>query len=98
MKAHQYALVHSSEGEETGQKIRRNSSILDSSHVQRIYGDTCDMPAEKRKTLIRQCADFQDRLCNIYRAMSDFFAGQQFFDFQIGDLEAAESKAINGKY
>ena len=96
MKARQFARMLTFEDEETGRRIKRLWSFRDSSTGRRAYADICDMSPESRKQLIQKYAYFQDQLRSVRRAMSDYFAGQQFFDFYVGDLEQ-ESAAFNGK-
>ena len=45
------------------------------------------MSPESRKNLIQKYAYFQDQLRSVRRALSDYFAGQQFFDFYISETE-----------
>ena len=97
MKARQYARMLTFEDEETGRRIKRLWSFRDSSNGRRAYADICDMSPESRKQLIQKYAYFQDQLRSVRRAMSDYFAGQQFFDFYVGDLEPAQSTSMNGK-
>jgi hypothetical protein len=96
MKARQYARMLTFEDEESGRRIKRLWSFRDGSTGRRAYADICDMSPESRKNLIQKYAYFQDQLRSVRRAMSDYFAGQQFFDFYVGDLEH-ESTTINGK-
>jgi hypothetical protein len=96
MKARQFARMLTFEDEETGRRIKRLWSFRDSSTGRRAYADICDMSPESRKQLIQKYAYFQEQLRSVRRAMSDYFAGQQFFDFYVGDLQH-ESTTINGK-
>jgi hypothetical protein len=49
------------------------------------------MPDEQRKVLIRQYARFLKQLRAVRKAMSDYFAGQRFFDFYPGDPEGDDA-------
>ena len=48
------------------------------------------MPDDRRRRLIRQYARFLKQLRTVRRAMADYFAGQQFFDFYPGEPEEDE--------
>jgi hypothetical protein len=96
MKARQFARMLTFEDEETGRRIKRLWSFRDGSTGRRAYADICDMTPDSRKALIQKYAYFQDQLRSVRRAMSDYFAGQQFFDFYVDDLDH-ESTTINGK-
>ena len=87
MKARQYARMLMFEDEESGRKIKRLWSIHDRETGRRAYSDIADLSPEKRKKLIQEYARFQDQLRSVRRAMSDYFAGQQFFDFYVDELE-----------
>ena len=96
MKARQYARMLDFEDEETGRKIKRLWSFRDSSTGRRVYSDICDLSPESRKQLIQKYAYFQDQLKSVRRAMTDYFAGQQFFDLYAGELEPHPS-SLNGQ-
>ena len=87
MKARQYARMLVYEDEETGLRIKRLWSFRDRDTGQRYYADILQMSPERRRTLIRQYAHFLDQLRSVRRAMADYFAGQQFFDFYGADLD-----------
>jgi len=87
MKARQYARMLTFEDEETGRKIKRLWSFTDRETGRRAYSDICDLSPEKRRELIQKYVQFVDQLRSVRRAMSDYFAGQQFFDFYVGELE-----------
>ena len=95
MKARQFARMLTFEDEESGRRIKRLWSFRDSSTGRRAYADICDMSPESRKQLIQKYAYFQDQLRSVRRAMSDYFAGQQFFDFYVDELEP-QSATSNG--
>ena len=85
MKARQYARMLDFEDEESGQRIKRLWSFYSASHGRRFYADILELPEDQRRRLIRQYARFLKQLRTVRRAMSDYFAGQQFFDFYPGD-------------
>ena len=95
MKARQYARMLEFEDEESGLRIKRLWSFHDPRRGRRFYADILEMPDDRRRRLIRQYARFLKQLRTVRRAMADYFAGQQFFDFYPGepedDDEAAES-------
>ena len=90
MKARQYARMLDFEDEETGLRIKRLWSFHDRSLGRRFYADILDLPADRRRRLIRQYARFVKQLRTVRRAMADYFAGQQFFDFYPGEAEEDE--------
>ena len=81
MKARQYARMLVYEDEESGLRVKRLWSVRDRETGRRSYADILDMPPERRRRLIDQYARMLDQQRTIRRAMADFFAGQQFFDF-----------------
>ena len=72
--------------------MKRLWSVRDKEDGRRSYADLLDMPADRRKRLIEQYAKLLEQQRAIRRAMADFFAGQQFFDFYT-ETEPVESKA-----
>jgi hypothetical protein len=90
MKARQYARLLMYEDEESGLRIRRLWSFRDRESGKHYYADILQLPAERRRKLIHQYARFLEQLRTVRRAMADYFAGQQFFDFytEINDFEA----------
>jgi hypothetical protein len=92
MKARQYARLLLYDDEETGLRIRRLWSCRDRDTGQHFYVDILSLPPERRRKLIHQYARFLDQLRSVRKAMADYFAGQQFFDFYTGrlDMEAAK--------
>jgi hypothetical protein len=84
MKARQYARMLDFEDEESGLRIKRLWSFHDPSLGRRFYADILQMPDDRRRRLIRQYAQFVEQLRSVRRAMADYFAGQQFFDFYAG--------------
>lgn len=91
MKARQYARMLLFEDEESGLRIKRLWSFRDRDNGQRYYADIAQMTPDRRRKLIRQYAHFLDQLRSVRRAMADYFAGQQFFEFYTGDVEEAVS-------
>ena len=87
MKARQFARMLEFEDVDSGLRIKRLWSFRDDSRNRRFYADILEMPDEQRKQLIRQYARFVKQLRAVRRAMSDYFAGQRFFDFYPGDAE-----------
>lgn len=84
MKARQYARMLDYE-DESGLRIKRLWSFYDAEMGRRFYADILQMPDDRRRKLVRQYARFLDQLRSVRRAMSDYFAGQQFFDFYTGE-------------
>ncbi len=85
MKARQYARLLVFEDEESGLRIKRLWSFHDPSMGRRYYADILELPTEQRRKLVRQYARFVKQLRTVHRAMADYFAGQQFFDFYPGE-------------
>jgi hypothetical protein len=81
MKARQYARMLLYEDEESGLRVKRLWSIRDRENGRRSYADLLDMPVDRRQRLIKDYAKLLEQQRAIRRAMADFFAGQQFFDF-----------------
>ncbi len=75
------------EDEESNLRIKRLWSFYDAELGRRFYADILQMPDDRRRRLVRQYAQFLDQLRSVRRAMADYFAGQQFFDFYVGDEE-----------
>jgi hypothetical protein len=103
MKARQYARMLAYEDEETGLKIKRLWSVRDPVTGRRSYADLLDMPEDRRRKLIDQYAKFMEQQRAIRKAMADFFAGQQFFEFYTveeptpeGDVDWGREIAANG--
>ena len=81
MKARQYARMLEFEDAESGLRIKRLWSFHDPRRGRRFYMDILEMPDDERRKLVRQYARFLRQLRSVRRAMSDYFAGQGFFDF-----------------
>ncbi len=90
MKARQYARMLEYEDEDTGMKIKRLWSSYDPVRKRRFYHDILELPADRRKRLIRQHARFLEQLRSVRKAMADYFAGQQFFSFYPADPDEAD--------
>ena len=90
MKARQYARMLEFEDEDSGLRIKRLWSFHDAARGRRFYADILELPEERRRKLIRQYARFLKQLRSVHRAMSDYFAGQQFFDFYPEEAEEEE--------
>ena len=91
MKARQFARMLEYEDDETGLRIKRLWSFFDEGRGRRYYADILEMPEDQRRRLIRQYAKFVKQLRAVRKAMTDYFAGQRFFDFYPGDLDDEES-------
>jgi hypothetical protein len=87
MKARQYARLVEFEDVDSGLKIKRLWSFRDDHKGRRYYADILELPEDQRKRLIRQYARFLKQLRAVRKAMSDYFAGQQFFDFYPSTLD-----------
>lgn len=99
MKARQFARMLEYEDEESNLRIKRLWSFYDAELGRRFYADILQMPDDRRRRLVRQYAQFLDQLRSVRRAMADYFAGQQFFDFYVGDEEeelVLESESATG--
>jgi hypothetical protein len=83
MKARQFARMLEYEDEESNLRIKRLWSFYDPEHGRRFYADILQMPDDRRRRLVRQYSQFLDQLRTVRRAMADYFAGQQFFDFYV---------------
>ncbi len=90
MKARQYARMLEYEDEESGLRIKRLWSFYDQAQRRRYYADILELPAEERKRLIRQYTRFLKQIRSVRRAMSDYFAGQRFFDFYSSEPDEEE--------
>jgi hypothetical protein len=93
MKARQYARMLEFEEEESGLRIKRLWSFHDPKRARRFYVDILEMPDEQRTRLIRQYARFLKQLRAVRKAMTDYFAGQRFFEFYPGVTEDESDEA-----
>jgi hypothetical protein len=92
MKARQYARMLDYEDEDSGMRIKRLWSFHDQAKGRRFYADILELPAEDRKRLIRQYARFLKQMRAVRKAMADYFAGQQFFDFYSDEPDEEEAE------
>jgi hypothetical protein len=90
MKARQFARMLEYDDEATGIRIKRLWSFRDRDTGARYYADILAMPEPDRKRLVRQYIRFQSQLRTVRKAMSDYFAGQRFFDFYTEPPEEEE--------
>jgi hypothetical protein len=90
MKARQYARMLEYDDEDSGMRIKRLWSFHDQARGRRYYADILELPAEDRKRLIRQYTRFLKQIRSVRRAMSDYFAGQRFFDFYSDEPDEEE--------
>ncbi len=97
MKARQYARMLDYEDDDSGIRIKRLWSFYDPELGRRFYADILQMPDDRRRRLVRQYARFLEQLRTVRRAMADYFAGQQFFEFYIGDDEVEEDVPVEPK-
>ena len=91
MKARQYARMLMFDDEDTGRKIKRLWSFNDRDSGRRAYSDILAMPLERRRELIARYVNFIDQLSSVRRAMTDYLAGQEFFDFYVEQYEPQET-------
>ncbi len=84
MKARQYARLLSYDDAESGLRVKRLWSFRDRETGERYYHDIAQLSPERRRKLIQQYARFAEQLRSVRRAMADYFAGQDFFDFYAG--------------
>ena len=92
MKARQYARMLEFEDAESGLRVKRLWSLHDARRGRRFYMDILEMPEDDRRKLVRQYARFLKQLRSVRRAMFDYFAGQQFFEFYTGSDEDNEAE------
>ena len=93
MKARQYARMLMFDDEESGRKIKRLWSFNDRESGRRAYSDILAMPPERRRELINKYVNFLDQLSSVRRAMTDYLAGQEFFDFYVDQYASQEASA-----
>ncbi len=91
MKARQYARMLMFDDEESGRKIKRLWSFNDRESGRRAYSDILAMPPARRRELIDKYVNFLDQLSSVRRAMTDYLAGQEFFDFYVEQYEPQET-------
>ena len=85
MKARQYARLLMYDDEESGLRVKRLWSFRVPHTNERHYHDLAELSPERRKKLIEQYARFAEQLRSVRKAMSDYFAGQEFFEFYTGE-------------
>jgi hypothetical protein len=68
-------------------RIKRLWSFYDPSLGRRYYADILELPDDRRRRMIRQYVRFVKQLRTVHRAMADYFAGQQFFDFYTEEVD-----------
>ena len=95
MKARQYARMLVYEDEDSGRRIKRLWSFRDRDNGNRFYADIAQMTPDRRQQLIQKYAHFLDQLRSVRRAMSDYFAGQQFFDFYGGEFDEESDSEVD---
>jgi len=93
MKARQYARMLEYDDAESGMRIKRLWSFHDSARRRRFYIDILDLPDAERQRLTREYTRFLSQIRAVRKAMSDYLAGQAFFDFYPGEAEEAEEPA-----
>ncbi len=87
MKARQYARMLVYEDEETGMRIKRLWSFRDRDTGKHYYADITQLPEERRRRLVQQYAQVLEQLRSVRQAMADYFAGQQFFEFYVDEVQ-----------
>lgn len=93
MKARQYARRLDYDDAESGTKIKRLWSFHDAARHRRFYIDILELPEAERRRLTREYTRYLTQIRAIRRAMSDYLAGQAFFDFYPGAVEEVEAAA-----
>lgn len=91
MKARQYARLLMYDDEETGLRVKRLWSFRDKETGERYYHDIAQLSPDRRKRLIQHYAHFVEQLRGVRKAMSDYFAGQGFFEFYAGTVEERQA-------
>ena len=95
MKARQYARQLMFHDEESGMKVKRLWSFSDRETKDRHYHDIAQLSPERRKKLIEQYARFAEQLRSVRKAMADYFAGQEFFEFYTGEEEESQAFSLS---
>ena len=91
MKARQYARMVMYDDEDSGLRVKRLWSFADKHTGERYYHDLAQLSPERRKKLITKYARFTDQLRSVRKAMGDFFAGQEFFEFYVEEPQEEET-------
>jgi len=89
MKARQYARQLMYDDEESGLRVKRLWSVRDRHTGERFYHDIAQLSPERRRGLVDQYARFAEQLRSVRRAMTDYFAGQGFFEFYASEIAPA---------
>jgi hypothetical protein len=92
MKARQYARLLVYDDESSGTRIKRLWSFYDAGQKRRYYVDILEMPESDRRRMLRQYERYLSELRAVRRAMSDYLAGQRFFDFYTEEQFAVRTK------
>ncbi|MDB5349917.1 MAG: hypothetical protein JWN86_1164 [Planctomycetota bacterium] len=85
MKARHYARMLMYDDEESGLRVKRLWSFADRHSGGRFYHDIAQLSPDRRRKLIEQYSHFAEQLRSVRRAMADYFAGQEFFEFYTGE-------------
>ena len=85
MKARQFARMVLYDDEESGLRVKRLWSFPDKQTGERHYHDLAQLTPDRRRKLIEQYSRFAEQLRSVRKAMSDYFAGQEFFEFYAGE-------------
>lgn len=97
MKARQYARMLMYDDEESGKRVKRLWSLADKHTGERYYHDLAQISPERRKKMIAKYAQFNDQMRSVRKAMTDFFAGQEFFEFYTEDEVELETAMSSGE-
>lgn len=92
MKARQYARMLEYDDADSGMRIKRLWSFHDSARRRRFYIDILELPDAERQRLTREYTRFLTQIRAVRKAMSDYLAGQAFFDFYPRELENQEAE------
>lgn len=90
MKARQYARMLEYDDAESGMRVKRLWSFHDSARRRRFYIDILELPETERQRLTREYTRFLTQIRAVRKAMSDYLAGQAFFEFYPGEMGEAE--------
>jgi hypothetical protein len=93
MKARQYARLLLYDDDESGLRVKRLWSFRERETGERFYHDIAQLSPERRRRLIQQYARFAEQLRSVRRAMADYFAGQDFFEFYAGPVDDEDTAA-----
>ena len=93
MKARQYARMVMYDDEDSGLRVKRLWSFPDKHTGERHYHDLAQLAPDRRRKLIAKYAQFNEQLKSVRKAMTDYFAGQEFFDFYADNWAESDHKA-----